>query len=498
MTGLSSGAPWMPHLILIPLSAGILSFLFGERFRRILIAAAIGGTWFSLIRLALDLDHVGPRRYPVGGWVAPLGIELRIDGFSLMMLGTTATVGSFISLYALGFFAGDGRRGIRFWPLWWLLWAAHNAVFLAADLFNLYVTLELLSLSAVGLVVLAGDRDSLAAGLRYLLAALAGSLAYLMGVALLYGAYGTLSLERMAGLFRPEPANVLAASLITVGLILKTALFPLHFWLPPAHGGALAPVSALLSALVIKASFYILLRLWFEVFPSALTEVFIQGIGALGAIAIFTGAWLAFHQEKLKMLIAWSTVTQVGYLFLTFPLAAGSPSSALAAFSGGVYLAVSHAVAKAAVFLAAGAMLKVTNEDRVDRMAGVGRHLPISLFAFATAGVSLMGLPPSGGFIGKWLLLTAALSSGQWWWAAVLVLGGFTSAAYIFRVLRRCFLPPREYAAFHPVPLVMPLAALSLAGIALALGLAAVYPLRLLQTGTPLLLGASVPSTVVP
>ncbi|CAI8798673.1 complex I subunit 5 family protein [Methylocaldum szegediense] len=498
MTGLSSAVPWMPLLILIPLFAGTLSFLFGERFRRTVLAAAIGGTWFSLIRLTIDFEDAGRWHYPVGGWGALLGIELRIDGFSLVMLGTTATVGSFISLYALGFFADDRHRGLRFWPLWWFLWGAHNAVFLSADLFNLYVSLELLSLCAVGLVVLTVDPGSLAAGLRYLLAALTGSLTYLMGVALLYGAYGTLSLEQLAGLFHPEPANALAASLVTVGLILKTALFPLHFWLPPAHGGALAPVSALLSGLVIKASFYVLLRLWFEVFPSALNESFTQGIGALGAIAIFTGAWLAFHQEKLKMLIAWSTVTQVGYLFLTFPLAAASPSSTLAAFSGGVFLAVSHAVAKAAVFLAAGAMLKVTDEDGVDRMAGVGRHLPISLFAFAIAGVSLMGLPPSGGFIGKWLLLTAALSSGQWWWAAVLVLGGFTSAAYIFRVLRRCFLPPKAHAVFHPIPLIMPLAALSLASIALALGLGAVYPLHLLQTGMPLLLGASAPSTVIP
>ena len=146
--------------------------------------------------------------------------------------------------------------------------------------------------------------------------------------------------------------------------------------------------------------------------------------------------------------------------------------------------------------LAASAMLKVTNEDRVDRMAGVGRHLPISLFAFATAGVSLMGLPPSGGSANGCCspppcprTVVVGRRSG---------LGGFTSAAYIFRVLRRCFLPPKAHAVFHPIPLIMPLAALSLASIALALGLGAVYPLHLLQTGMPLLLGASAPSTVIP
>jgi multicomponent Na+:H+ antiporter subunit D len=495
MSEISSAAPWIPLLIEVPLAAGTLSFLFGSHIRPGLVAATLAGIWLALIRLVLDFIDAGSQLYPVGSWGAPLGIDLRADGLSLTMLGMTAMVGSFISLYALGYFAGEKALGVRFWPLWWFLWAALNALFLSADLFNLYVTLELLSLSAAGLVTLSGDRESLAAALRYLLAALSGSLAYLMGVALLYGAYGTLSLELIARLIRPEPANAMAASLITVGLLLKTALFPLHFWLPPAHGSALPPVSALLSSLVIKGSFYMLLRFWFEVFPSALTPAFTQGVGTLGAVAVLVGAWLAFHQEKLKMLIAWSTVTQIGYLFLTFPLTAASPANALTAWSGGVYMALSHAVAKAALFLAAGVMLKVTGEDLIVRLEGVGRHLPVSLFAFAAAGVSLMGLPPSGGFIGKWLLLDAALATGQWWWAAVLVLGGLASAAYIFRVLRRCFLAPPEHAEFHSVPVIMPIAALALAGIALILGLTAIFPLRLLEKSAPF---AVTPSAVVP
>jgi multicomponent Na+:H+ antiporter subunit D len=485
MNTMPAASPWIVLPILIPLAAGSLSFLFGPRARVPLLAAALAGLWLALVRLVLELMAAGVLHHPVGGWGAPLGIGLRADGLSAVMLLMTATVGSFISLYAVGYFSAK-RSGDCFWPLWWFLWAALNGLFLSADLFNLYVTLELLSLSAVGLVALAGDRAALAAGLRYLLAALSGSLAYLMGVALLYGAHGTLALELMAG---PAPAGravPAAAGLMTVGLLLKTALFPLHFWLPPAHGSALPPVSALLSGLVIKASFYILLRLWFEAFPSALTPAFAQMLGALGGIAVFWGGWLALRQDKLKMLIAWSTVAQIGYLFLVFPLAsAASPADAITAWSGGVYQALSHAVAKAALFLSAGAMLQVTDEERVERMEGVGRHLPVSLFAFAVAGVSLMGLPPSGGFVAKWLLLDAALTSGQWWWAAVLILGSLLTAAYVFRVLRRCFLAPPEQAVFHPVPLVMPLAALCLAGIALILGLAAVYPLRLLNAGAP-------------
>jgi multicomponent Na+:H+ antiporter subunit D len=495
---MSGASAALPGLILAPLAAGSLSFLLGARFRPLLVVAAPAGIWTALVRLMLDPDQAGARHYPVGGWGAPLGIELRADGLSVSMLAMAATVGSFVSLYAAGYFSRGRAGGDAFWPLWWWLWAALNALFLSADLFNLYVTLELLSLGAVGLVTLTGERDALAAGLRYLLAALTGSLAYLMGVALLYGAYGTLALESLAGLVRPGPANAVAASLITVGLMLKTALFPLHFWLPPAHGSATPPVSALLSGLVVKASFYMLLRLWFEVFPSVLTPAFAQGLGALGAVAILWGAWLAFRQDKLKMLIAWSTVAQIGYLFLAFPLASVSPAGAVAAWSGGIYQALSHAAAKAALFLAAGAMMQVTGEERVECLAGVGRHLPVSLFAFALAGVSLMGLPPSGGFIAKWLLLEAALASGQWWWAGVLVLGSLATAAYIFRVLRRCFLAPPEHAVFHPVPPAMPLAALSLGGIAILLGLAAAFPLGLLEKAAPFPAASAPPAPAPP
>jgi multicomponent Na+:H+ antiporter subunit D len=402
---------------------------------------------------------------------------------STLMLAMTAIVGALVSLYARAYF-GLTPGGERFWPLWWLLWAAMNAVYLSADVFNFYVALEVLGLAAVGLLVLRGGAVALAAALRYLLAALLGSLAYLLGVALLYGAHGTLALAELARLLEPGPHAALVLALMTSGLALKTALFPLHFWLPPAHGSALAPVSALLSALVVKASFYLLLRLWFDLFGAAAAPAAGQALGCLGVAAILFGALSALRQRTLKMLIAYSTVAQIGYLFLLFPLATGTaPEAAREAWTGGLLYAVSHALAKAAMFLAAGSIVHAWGEDDIEHLEGTSARLPWSLFAFGLAGVALMGLPPSGGFIGKWLLLKSAFATGQWWWALAILAGGLLTAAYVFRVLRSAFVPPLAGRVLHAVPRVMQAAALALALASALLGLAAAGPASLLQSG---------------
>jgi formate hydrogenlyase subunit 3/multisubunit Na+/H+ antiporter MnhD subunit len=216
------------------------------------------------------------------------------------------------------------------------------------------------------------------------------------------------------------------------GLMLKTALFPLHFWLPGAHGAAPAPVSAVLSGLVIKASFYVLVRLWLQLFPAPLSGPD-QLLGLLGSAAVLWGSIQALRQERLKMLLAYSTVAQIGYLFLVFPLS--GTIAAQTAWLGGLMFIASHALAKSSLFLCAGNILHHYGHDRVHKLGEVARGEPVTLFAFGLAGISLIGLPPSGGFSAKWLLIQAALASGQWWWVLVIVGGGFFAAVYVFRVL---------------------------------------------------------------
>lgn len=468
----------LPWLIVLPLAWASLAFLSGgERGGR---WAVVGVAMQLTLALALagEVMAEGARVHTVGGWGAPLGIDLQADGLAVAMLLLAQGVALPLAVYARAYFSEVNQ--VHFWPLAGFLLAALNALFLSADLFNLYVTLELLSLAAVGLVALGGKPFQVAAALRYLLVSLTASGAYLMGVTLIYGAYGTVSIATLAPQLPGDPPLLtwLAAGLMLAGLLAKTALFPLHFWLPPAHGGAAAPVSALLSALVVKASYYLILRLALDVFPS-LADSAAPALGLLGAAAILWGSWQALQTPHIKMLVAWSTVAQLGYLFLVFPLLA--PDGL--ALQAGVTQAIAHGLAKAAMFAAVGVLMLATGRDTLEGLAGVAGRVPVTLFAFALAGVTLMGLPPSGGFLAKWQLIEAALSHGQWPWVAVVIGGGLLAAAYVFKVLRQAFLLAPEDSRFQPVPRAMEWTAFALAAASVVLGLRGVELMELLARG---------------
>ncbi len=470
-----ANTPWGVMAILVPLAGALVCFLWPRRANplgRVTALAVVA----CVTGLGWQVVEQGVQRYTVGGWGAPLGIDLYADGLSLLMLMVTAVVGLGISVYSSGYF--ERKTSAVFWPLWLFLWAALNALFLSADIFNLYVTLELLGLAAVALVALAGGADALTSAMRYLLVSLLGSLFYLLGVALLYHSFGSVDIAILAQRVEPLPAVWAAVGLMSAGLLIKSALFPLHFWLPPAHASAPTPVSALLSALVVMASFYILLRLWLEIIPlsgAALGQLF----GLLGAAAVLWGGLQALRQTRLKLLIAYSTVAQLGYLFLVFPLGTSS------AFKGGLYLLLSHALAKAAMFMAAGNILRFGGFDHIADFDRVAQRLPLTLTAFALAGVSLIGLPPSGGFIGKWMLLDAAFRTGQWWWGLILILGGLLTAAYIFKVVSYSFMQANVHHDTMRVPIVMEWVALALALAAVLLGLFAPWLLALMEIGLP-------------
>jgi multicomponent Na+:H+ antiporter subunit D len=347
----TAGGSLLPLAILLPALGVLMSLLLGGR-RAEWIALGLMPLEFAVaIAIAYFVWRSGqPLVYTLAGYTPPLGIALRADGFSAVMLVTAGLIAAASALYARASFATppetEKRAPLVFWTLLQGIQTALSLVFLGGDLFNLYVGLELLTFAAVPLVSIDGRPETVAAALRYLLFALFGSVFYLLGVALLYGAYGTLDIALLAPLVRPEPAVLLAAGLMTAGLLAKTALFPLHLWLPPAHANAPAAASAVLSGLVVKGSFFLVVRLWFDVL-AALPGV-IPGtiLAALGSAAILFGSVLALRQARLKLLIAYSTVAQIGYLFMMFPLSHGP--WAADAFSGGIIQALSHAFAKAA------------------------------------------------------------------------------------------------------------------------------------------------------
>jgi multicomponent Na+:H+ antiporter subunit D len=434
--------------------------------------------------------------YLLGGWSPPLGIALRADGPAVAMLLAIAVVVCGIGLFARADFGTprdvkESRAAFSYWLLLLAVWGSLNLVFVSGDLFTLYVALELLTFAGVPLVCLAGSGETIRAALRYMLFALCGSVLYLLGAVLLYGGYGTLDIPLLADAVQAEPIAWSALVLMTVGLLAKTALFPLHIWLPPAHGGAPAAASAVLSALVIKGSWFLVLRLWLDVMPGVASAQAAQLLAGLGAAAIVVGSVVALRQQRLKLLVAYSTVAQIGYLFLLFPMAfdaAGDMVLRDAAQAAGLLQAIAHATAKAGMFMAAGLVYAALGHDRIDDLAGAAKALPVAVAAFLIGGLALMGVLPSGAYLAKKLLLASAEESGQWWWTFVLQGGAAFTAGYVVligvRVFRR---PAAPLTELKPVSALSQWAAFGLALASLALSLAsALGPLPASLISNPL------------
>lgn len=424
---------WLTLAILLPLFGAVASFVL-PRAAAGLGLATVAATTLCVLMMARHVAAHGIVFVPLGGWGAPLGIELRADGLSVAMLALTGLVGLLISVSAIDTFAGDGAEVARqrqyFWPLWLLLLSGLNGVYLGTDLFNLYVMIEIIALAAVGLTVLSGRREALAAGLDYVYASILGALLFLLGVGLVYLQLGRLD---FAGVIAAPASAAMTAALAVmfVGLALKMALFPLHVWLPASHANAAAPASALLSGLVVKGALYIVLRL--AGYMPALTEDILTLIGLMGAGAVIWGSIQALRAERLKLLVAWSTVAQIGLIFVA--LARAGERGLSDSWKAAALLILAHGIAKAAMFLAAGRIKDEVGHDRIRDLDRSPVRPTLAQVTFALAAISLIGLPPSLGFIGKWQLMEGAMMAGYWHWVAITMIGTLFSVAYFSRVL---------------------------------------------------------------
>ncbi len=473
-------------LVFAPLVAGLLVIVVPRGAAVPISVAALLVLPLALWPLTQAVWQGEQVRVALAGFAPPLGIVWRADAFALTMLWFTLVVVLLVSLHALASFPPASESGQRFWPLWLILIASIHALFLSADLFNLYVTLELVTLAAVAMIAIGGKPAAMRAAMRYLLLGLMASLFYLLATALLYGQTGTLDLYQVGERLGGGGLTVIALALMITGLLVKSAIVPLHVWLPAAHGKAPGPVSAVLSALVVKVTLYILIRLWFWTGGEADAGAAALLLGLLGAAAILYGSLAAIVQTRLKMLVAYSTVAQLGYVMLLFPLAS------TAAFRAVTFHMVAHGVAKAAMFLAAANLLHALGSDRLQRLVGADKRFPVNVLAFALAGVSIMGLPPSGGFVAKWMLLEAAWQQQGWGWVAVISLGSLLAAVYVFRVVALAYAQPRGAASRRAEPTpqgirfqTTRIAALLLAVLAILLGLASAPLVALIDRGLP-------------
>ena len=371
--------------------------------------------------------------------IAGPGLELTLvaDGLAVAMVVMTTVV----AIAVAGFATSEDRtspqaRHPRFWPVWFGLWSALHVLFLAGDLLTAYLMLEAIGVAGAALVSLDGRRHTLLAATRYLYAELVASMTVLAGIALIWHQTGSLRFAELGPDLVTHPEGWLALGVVTAGLLLKVPLAPLHLWLPAAHAWAPSAVSPILSAVVVKSAFAVLIRLWFLTSPELVTRLGAQLLGSLGVVAIVWGSVVALRSTHLKQLIAYSTVAQLGFLMLLVPLVQAGSSDA---WRGGVLYAVAHALAKGALLMAAAVIAEDAERPDVGALIGAVTRRPLAVFAIGVAALSLVGLPPSGGFVAKWYLLVASFRTGQWWWLPPILVGSLLTAGYLLRLLKGAF-----------------------------------------------------------
>jgi multicomponent Na+:H+ antiporter subunit D len=412
-------------------------------------ALALIVSWAALACAVLLLQQViatGPISYHLGGWAPPWGIEYRIDAVNGFVLVIVAAIGAAVMPYARESVAREvpEEQHATFYTALLLCLTGLLGVTITGDAFNLFVFLEISSLSSYVLIALGRDRRALTAAFQYLVMGTIGATFIVIGVGLLYMVTGTLNMLDLAERLPPmaESRTVLAAfAFLTVGAGLKLALFPLHFWLPNAYAYAPSVVTAFLAATATKVSVYILLRFFFTVFGTTYSFELVtleNLLMPLGVAAILVCSTVAIFQTNVKRMLAYSSVAQVGYMVL------GIGFASTAGLTGSIVHLFNHAMMKGGLFLALGCVVLRLGSAQLESLEGLGRRMPLTMFAFTLGGLSLIGVPLTAGFISKWVLVQAALERGNWFVAAVILLGSLLAIVYIWRVV--------EVAYFRPAP----------------------------------------------
>ena len=400
--------------------------------------------------------------YAVGGWDPPWGIELRVDTLNALVVLIVSAVGAVTASFARRSIIAEvpARRRSLFYSAWMLCFTGLLGIALTGDAFNLFVFLEISSLSSYVLIAMGRDRRALTAAFQYLIMGTIGATFLLIGVGLLYMMTGTLNMADLAQRL-PDLAGTrtiqAAFAFLTVGISLKVAVFPLHLWLPNAYAYAPSAVSAFLAATATKVALYTLLRFGFTVFgPEYAFEAmsFQYVLLPVSLAGILIASLVAIFQADAKRLLAYSSVAQIGYMTLGVSLASATGVAAA------VLHLFNHALMKGALFLALGCVVYRAGSCRIDRMAGLGRSMPWTMAAFVIGGLSLIGVPLTAGFISKWYLVLAAVERGYWPVAAIIVIASLLAAIYVWRVIESAYLRPappgREAVTEAPLSLLVP------------------------------------------
>jgi multicomponent Na+:H+ antiporter subunit D len=438
-------------LVVGPMVVSFLIPLLGWLNRRLafpLALIAIAGSFATALAIAIQVAIAGPFSYFLGGWDPPWGIEYRFDHLNAFM----AVVVSLIALLAVIYSKQSITRErpdkeVHFYCIFLLLFTGLIGMVATHDMFNLYVFLEISSLTAYALIAIGDDKANFAA-FRYVVIGTIGACFYLLGVGYLYIVTGSLNMgdlaERLPELYGSRVV-VVAFIFFMVGMGIKMGLFPLHTWLPGAYTHAPSSVSAYIAPLMTKVAAYALIRVMFFVFqPEFSVDVLPlqQILSWIAAVAVVYGSVVAIAQSDLKRMLAFSSVSQIGYIVLGVTL--GNHEG----FVGSLLHILNHAFMKGCLFAVAGAIIYRLGTRKIEDLAFLHRKMPLTAAAFAVAAFSMIGLPPTAGFFSKWYLILGAVKAGNWIFVAVILASSLLNAAYFFRVIEHMYWKPmRELRA---------------------------------------------------
>lgn len=424
--------------VVIPLMAAPICLLLKRTQLVWLFSIIVSGLAFLISVLLLQqVMTTGVISYELGGWSAPWGIEYRIDklnAFLLLIISAISTIVLFAAQVCISKEIPQNKQTL-FYVLYLLSLTGMLGIVATGDAFNVFVFLEISSLSAYALISMGKDRRALWAAYQYLIMGTIGATFILIGIGLMYQMTGTLNMEDLSQRL-PEVAQTrtvfTAFAFVIVGVCLKLALFPLHLWLPNAYAYAPSIVTAFFAATATKVAIYLLIRFTFSVFglTFSFTAIPLQTLFmALGLVGIIIASTSAIYQNNIKHLFAYSSIAQIGYMIVGFSI------STITGLTATLLHLFNHALMKSAIFLALAAVMYRLGNVQLNSFHGLGRQMPLTMAAIVVGGLSLIGVPLTVGFVSKWYLIIALLEQG-WWPVAVLVLiGSLLAVIYVWRIV---------------------------------------------------------------
>ena len=437
----------LPYFVAIPLVAAFLLPIFGKKGKKAATVLANAAT-IALLVLAIVCIAVGSDGvYTVGKWTIPFGINLVLDGLSSLMLLVVSLVSAAAMFFSIRYMEQYTAKS-KYLSLFMLMVGGMNGVILSGDMFNLFVFLEIASIASYALVGFGTEHEELEASFKYMVLGSVASMFVLFGVGLVYGNTGSLNMAYISEAIAVSGPNVglsFALALFIAGFGLKAALVPFHAWLPDAHPSAPAPISAMLSGVLIKAlGVYAIARIVFNIFGITIPVAWLLVV--LGLLSMLTGAFLAMRQWDFKRLLAYSSISQIGYVVLGLGLGGlilargGKASWASLAILGGLFHLANHAVYKSLLFLTSGSVEMSTGTRQLKEMGGLAEKLPVTRATCMVASASIAGVPPFSGFWSKLVLVIAAIQGGFYWVAAVIVFVSLCTLLMYLKVQRYAFL----------------------------------------------------------